>query len=240
MRTPGRSKGEARGVAGKVAGQQQVALGIVAVEHGPFGQPLKVGGDELFGIAGVAANPDLGQLGERDVEAQAPLGNALLGHLHGNNIAGLAQQGRRAVAHVAHDGNLVLASDKVGIGRADETAVDGVETREGDIAQGEADVGEFGIVERARFAFQAALNLDPRARRGGRRGPPFELLAGRRERTGLRHGRRWPGGRRCQPVADGVPRGTTLSAVDMRNASLHVGPPFPDAPAESARALSSH
>ncbi len=184
-RRAGRAQREADFVARQIPCEQQIALGVVAVEHLLPGQPVQIGGDQPFGAARLAAHPDPDELRHQHGEAYAPVGDPLFGHLDGGDIAGLAQHGRGAVPDLAKDSDIVLPPGIGRPGRAQLLGRQPAQLVEGDVLEGQADVLIFGPVERAGRAFDAALDAQPRARLfdGGRR-RTVDLLAGWRRGLG--------------------------------------------------------
>jgi len=179
----GRAQRQPDIVAGQVAGQQQVALGLVAVEHLALGQLLEIAGDGPLGAAGVAAHAQADETRHQHLEADNAVGDALLGHLDRGDIAGVAQDGGGAIANLANDRDRMLLPD---IGRESGTERLGRQTAkivEPDVAQGETDVSIFGTIQRAGRAFDLAFDGKAGAGvfRAVRRGA-HDLLAGRRQR----------------------------------------------------------
>ena len=148
-------------IARQVAGEQQIALGIVAVEHRPPGQLAQVAGDGSLGAGGVAAHPDLGHPRHQHAEPDYAVGDPLLGHFDRRDVAGVAQDRRRPVANFAHRGNRLLAADHRGISGRQLGRVDFLEAVELDAAKREPDRLEFGRVERARRPLDRAFDLEP-------------------------------------------------------------------------------
>ena len=144
------------------------------------GQPVEIGGDQPLRAPGLAAHPDLDQLRHQHGEADAAVGDALLGHLDRSDIAGLAEQGRGAVPDLADRRDVEFLALERGPGGAELLGRQPAQVVEGDVLQGEADVLIFGPVERAGRAFDAALDAEPGAGRLDRRWRwPVDLLAGR-------------------------------------------------------------
>ena len=201
-RLAGRAERKPDIVAGQVAGQQQIALGLVAVEHLPLGQLPEIAGDRPLGPAGVAAHAQADELRHQHLEADGAVGDALLGHLDRGDIAGLAQDGGGAIADLADDRDRMLLADKGRESRAKRLGRQAAQIVELDVAQGEADIAIFGAIERARRAFDVAFDGEARARlfRTLRRGAR-DLFAGRRQRRHdlrLGHGRQEEGAARGQ------------------------------------------
>ena len=181
-RLAGRAQRQPDIVAGQVAGQQQIALGLVAVEHLALGQLLEIEGDGPLGAAGVAAHAQADETRHQHLEADRAVGDALLGHLDRGDITGVAQDGGGAVANLADDRDRMLLADKGRKSRSERLGRQAAQIVELDVAQGEADVAIFGAIQRARRAFDVAFDGEARAGvfRTVRRGAD-DLLAGRRQ-----------------------------------------------------------
>ena len=161
---PGGTQGEPDVIAGQVAGQQQIALGVVAVEHLLLGQPLEIGCDQPLGAAGIAAHAKADQLRHQHREADRAVRDPLLRHLDRCDIAGVAQDGRGAVADLADRRDIGSSWPmNCATGGAQFLRRQAAQLVEGDLGQGEADVLIFGPVERAGRA------LRRRPRRSGAR-----------------------------------------------------------------------
>ena len=119
-RTARGAKRQPHVVAGKVARKQQIALGLVAVEHRLLGQLVQIAGDGRFRSGRVASHPDLGHFRHQHPEAHGPVGDALLGNLDRGDVTRIAEDRRRMVADLAHRRDRVLSIDHRCISRAQD------------------------------------------------------------------------------------------------------------------------
>ena len=133
---PGRPQRQADDVAGQVAGEQQIALGFVAVEHRLPGELVEIAGDDPLGAAGVAAHAHLRQMRHQHAEVDDAVGDLLLGHLDRGDIAGVAKDGRGAVADFAHHRDRHVAPDERRVGRRELAAGQPLQPVELDAAKG--------------------------------------------------------------------------------------------------------
>ena len=166
-RGAGRPQRQAHGVAGKVAREQQIALGFVAVEHRLLGQLAEIAGEDAFGAGRVAAHPHLRQMRHQHLEADDSVGDSLLGHLDRGDVAGVAQDGRGAVADFADDGDRHVVADEGRVGASESRARESLQPLELGAAKDEMDRAEFGTVERAGRALDPAFDFEPRRVRAG-------------------------------------------------------------------------
>ena len=149
--------------AGQIIGQQQVALGLVGVEHVGGGELFEIARHHLFRRPGIAAYAHRCQSPEDDIEIGGVVGKVLLGDLYRGEIALTAQDGIGLGADVAQHRNRHFAPAIIGhrlFQREARHPFEAVELR----ADGrEADVGEFRPVEGAGRAFEIAVDGERRA-----------------------------------------------------------------------------
>src|SRR5687768_2923947 len=147
--------------AGKIAGEEQIALRLVAVEHVPPGEPAEIAGDDPLRAAGIAAHPYRDQLRHQHLEAQIAVGDALLGYLDGGDIAGVAKDRGGAVPYLANDRDRLLAAE-IGLeGGAQSRLRHFLQPPERDAARGEADVPKRLALERAGRPLDSAFDAEP-------------------------------------------------------------------------------
>ena len=234
---PRRTKSQPDGVTGEVARKKQVALRVVAVEHRVLGQLAEIAGDDPLGAAGVPAHANLGQMRHQHAEADSAVADRLLRHLHGRDIAGVAQDRAGAVADLAHDRDWNVLADIRRVGARQLVGGEAFQTLELGAAKDEVDRLIFRAVERAWRPFDSAFDLELGARE--RRLRSFgagDFLARRRKRrrSDGRLRSRLRGRRACGSNEDSGGKQMRESAppptCDRQSSNaneLHRGAPFP-------------
>ena len=181
----GRAKRQAHGVARQVACQQQVSLGLMAIEQRALGQLVEIAGENGLGAGRFAPDPHLGQARDEHLEADSAAFDALLGDLDRGDVASIAQDRCRAVSDLAHGRDRDVLADIGGIARRQVGTDEPLRCLELGAAQHEVDRAEFRTVESTGSALDPAFDLQSALRWLGRRRLPGHFLAGwRRQGAG--------------------------------------------------------
>ena len=108
---------------------------------------------------GVAAHPHLGEMRDQDLEADDAILDPLFGNLDRGDIAGIAQDGRGAVADFADRGDRHVPADERRIGRSELVAGQALEAPRTRRREGSKRIDLNRAVERAGSPFDTALDL---------------------------------------------------------------------------------
>ena len=175
-----RAQRQADVIARQILGEEEVALGLLLVEHRLADEFLEIGGDQLLRAARLATNLDRNELRHQHLEVDDAVLDALRRHLDGGEIALAAQDRRGGVADLAHRGDRDFLADQIGEGRPQDVGVHDRKIVEHHVAERHLDRGEARIGERAGRALDPALDRQARwRRRSGRGDRRLDLLAGR-------------------------------------------------------------
>src|SRR5206468_4499821 len=106
-----------------------------------------------------AGHAHLRQMRPQDPEANDSGGDALFGDLNRGDIAGVAQDGRGAIADFADDGDRLVVADVGRVRGAELTGAEPLQPFELHPANREVNVAKFRTVEGARGALDSAFDL---------------------------------------------------------------------------------
>jgi thioredoxin reductase len=209
----GRAQRQTHVEPGHIVGQQQVAFGLIGVEHVLSGQLLEIGGNQPLRGPRFTAHPHRGEAAEHHPEIGDAVRKVLLGDFDRGEIALTAQHRIGLGADVAQHRHRQFTTNVIGIGALKREARHTLEAREGGTFHDKTDVGIFGSVQRAGRTLEIAVY--------GKRGGTLTLALGGRDQVGAagrgdRRGLREQG---CRQHRDRQRKRTA------RRAPMHVGPP---------------
>ena len=173
--------------AGNIARQQQVTLGIDAIEGLIDGETIEIARHQPFVGTGIAAQADGGEFGVKHFEADVAAFDTLRRHLHGGKIALGAQDGGSGIADFADDGDRVLGTQIGRIGGRELGSGDGAEIVETGAGESDPDRGIGRIGERTGAAFDIAFDRQSRRRRRCLAAAGIDFLPSRQAGIGQRH-----------------------------------------------------